>query len=121
MDQKILLYKVNSDELFNIGIVNSNELENHIEVICNLLDELHISKQFEIFNVSVDYEKPFQLIEIFNLMGPGNIELIGVKNFKNKADALNEKTSLEYEISKYPGTDVSSFLLFNLKLSNIMI
>lgn len=111
MDQKILLYKVNSDELFDIGIVNSNELENHIEVICNLLNELHISKQFEIFNVSVDYEKPFQLIEIFNLMGPGNIELIGVKNFKNRTDALNEKASLEYETDKYPGTDVSSFFV----------
>lgn len=111
MEQRILLYKIKTDELFDLGIVDSEKVRDYIHVISKLLNILHISKQYELFNVSVDYYRPFQLVEVFNLMAPNNVEIVSVTNFKSKEEALNKKCEAEYETSEYPGTNVSSYFV----------
>ena len=63
------------------------------------------------FYIHVDNKKPFRLVEVFNLMAPNEIKVTNVMHFDNLRDAKNKKAEIEYETSKYPGTDVNSYFV----------
>ena len=110
--QKILLYKVNTDELTSIGHCGSFDVAQQIKTVVNTtLNALNMKKQMKCFHIPVDNKKPFRLVEIFNLMSPDEIKITNVMHFDNLLDAENKKAELEYETSKYPGTDVNSYFV----------
>lgn len=110
--QKILLYKVDTDELTSIGHCNSFDVAQQIKaVVDTVLNALNIKEQMKCFYIPVDNKKPFRLVEVFNLMAPNEIKIINVTHFDNLRDAENKKAELEYEHSKYNGTDVSSYFI----------
>ena len=106
----IHLYKIDTDELISVGYCASiDEAEQILVVLHNTFDKLGMNKQIKCLCVPVDHSKPYRLIEVFNLMAPNEIKITNVMHFDNLRDALNKKAELEYETSKYPGTDVSSY------------
>ena len=110
--QKILLYKVNNDELTSIGHCGSFDVAQQIKTVVNTtLNALNMKKQMKCFHIPVDNKKPFRLVEIFNLMSPDEIKITNIMHFDNLRDAENKKAELEYEVSKYPGTDVNSYFI----------
>lgn len=110
--QKILLYKVDTDELTSVGYCASiDEAEQILIVLHNTFDKLGINNQIKCFCIPVDHGKPYRLVEVFNLMAPDEIKVTNVIHYDNVEDALNEKARIEYETSKYPGTDVNSYFV----------
>lgn len=74
-------------------------------------DKLGMDKQIKCLCVPIDHSKPCRLIEVFNLMAPDDIKVTNIIHYDNIEDALNEKARIEYETSKYPGTDVNSYFV----------
>lgn len=110
--QKILLYKVDTDELTSIGHCGSFDVAQQIKtVVDTTFNALNIKEKMKCFYIPVDNKKPFRLIEVFNLMAPNEIKITNVMHFDNLRDAENKKAELEYETSKYPGTDVNSYFV----------
>lgn len=108
----IHLYKVDTDELISVGYCASiNEAEQILTILHNTLDKLCMSNQIKCFHIPVDHSKPYRLIEVFNLMAPDDIKITNVIHYDKLNDALNEKAKIEYETSKYPGTDVNSYFV----------
>ena len=108
----IHLYKVDTDELISVGYCASiDETEQILTVLHNTFDKLGINNQIKCFCMPVDHSKPYRLIEVFNLMAHDEIKVTNVIHYDNVEDALNEKARIEYETSKYPGTDVSSYFV----------
>lgn len=108
----IHLYKVDTDELISVGYCASiDEAEQILTILHNTLDKLGMSNQIKCLCVPIDHSKPYRLIEVFNLMAPNKIKITNVMHFNNLRDAENKKAELEYEISKYPGTDVNSYFV----------
>lgn len=108
----IHLYKVDTDELISVGYCASiDEAEQILTILHNTLDKLGMSNQIKCFHIPVDHSKPYRLVEIFNLMAPDEIKVTNVIHYDNVEDALNEKARIEYETSKYPGTDVNSYFV----------
>lgn len=108
----IHLYKVDTDELIYVGYCASiDEAEQILTILYNTLDKLGMSNQIKCFYIPVDNKKPYRLIEVFNLMAPNEIKITNVMHFDNLRDAKNKKAELEYETSKYPGTDVNSYFV----------
>ena len=110
--QKILLYKVDTDELTSIGHCGSFDIAQQIKTVVNTtFNALNIKEKMKCFYIPVDNKKPFRLVEVFNLMAPNEIKITNVMHFNNLRDAENKKAELEYETSKYPGTDVNSYFV----------
>lgn len=108
----IHLYKVDTDELISVGYCASiDETEQILTVLHNTFDKLDMNNQIKCFCIPVDHSKPYRLIEVFNLMAPDEIKVTNVIHYDNVEDALNEKARIEYETSKYPGTDVNSYFV----------
>lgn len=108
----IHLYKVDTDELISVGYCASiDEAEQILTILHNTLDKLGMSNQIKCFCVPIDHSKPYRLVEVFNLMAPNDIKITNVMHFDKLDDALNEKAKIEYETSKYPGTDVNSYFV----------
>ena len=108
----IHLYKVDTDELISVGYCASiDETEQILTVLHNTFDKLGMNNQIKCFCMPVDHSKPYRLIEVFNLMAHDEIKVTNVIHYDNVEDALNEKARIEYETSKYPGTDVSSYFV----------
>lgn len=108
----IHLYKVDTDELISVGYCASiDETEQILTVLHNTFNKLGMDKQIKCFCIPVDHSKPYRLIEVFNLMAPDEIKVTNVIHYDNVEDALNEKARIEYETSKYPGTDVNSYFV----------
>ena len=108
----IHLYKIDTDELISVGYCASiDETEQILTILHNTLDKLGMSNQIKCFYIPVDHSKPYRLIEVFNLMAPDDIKITNVMHFDNLRDAENKKAGLEYETSKYPGTDVNSYFV----------
>ena len=108
----IHLYKVDTDELISVGYcASTDEAEQILVVLHNTFDKLGMDKQIKCLCVPVDHSKPYRLVEVFNLMAPYEIKVTNVIHYGNVEDALNEKTRIEYETSKYPGTDVNSYFV----------
>lgn len=108
----IHLYKVDTNELISVGYCASiDETEQILTVLHNTFDKLGMNNQIKCFCIPVDNSKPYRLIEVFNLMAPDEIKVTNVIHYDNIEDALNEKTRIEYETSKYPGTDVNSYFV----------
>lgn len=108
----IHLYKVDTDELISVGYCASiDEAEQILVVLHNTFDKLGMDKQIKCLCVPVDHSKPYRLVEIFNLMAPDDIKVTNVMHYDKVDDALNEKARIEYETSKYPGTDVNSYFV----------
>lgn len=110
--QKILLYKVDTNELTSIGhCISRFEAEQIMTVVYNTLEVLDIKKQIKLYYIPVNNTKPYRLVEVFTLMSPENIKITNVMHFDNIRDAENKKAEIEYECSKYDGTDVSSYFI----------
>lgn len=110
--QKILLYKVDTDELTSIGHCGSFDVAQQIKtVVDTTFNALNIKEKMKCFYIHVDNKKPFRLVEVFNLMAPNEIKVTNVMHFDNLRDAKNKKAEIEYETSKYPGTDVNSYFV----------
>lgn len=108
----IHLYKVDTDELISVGYCASiDEAEQILTILHNTLDKLGMSNQIKCFYIPVDHSKPYRLVEVFNLMAPDEIKVTNVIHYDNVEDALNEKARIEYETSKYPGTNVNSYFV----------
>lgn len=108
----IHLYKVDTNELISVGYCASiDETEQILTVLHNTFDKLGMNNQIKCFCIPVDHSKPYRLIEVFNLMAPDEIKVTNVIHYDNVEDALNEKARIEYETSKYPGTDVNSYFV----------
>lgn len=108
----IHLYKVDTDELISVGYCASiDETEQILTVLHNTFDKLGMNNQIKCFCIPVDHNKPYRLIEVFNLMAPDEIKVTNVIHYDNVEDALNKKAKIEYETSKYPGTDVNSYFV----------
>lgn len=108
----IHLYKVDTDELISVGYCASiDETEQILTVLHNTFDKLDMNNQIKCFCILVDHSKPYRLIEVFNLMAPDEIKITNVAYYDKLDDALNEKARIEYETSKYPGTDVNSYFV----------
>lgn len=108
----IHLYKIDTDELISVGYCASiDEAEQMLVVLHNAFDKLGMDKKIKCLCVPVDHSKPYRLVEVFNLMTPDDIKITNVMHFDNVEDALNEKARIEYETSKYPGTDVNSYFV----------
>lgn len=108
----IHLYKINTDELISVGYCASiDETEQILVILHNTFDKLGMDKQIKCLCVPIDHSKPYRLIEVFNLMAPNEIKITNVMHFNNLRDAENKKAELEYEVSKYPGTDVNSYFV----------
>lgn len=108
----IHLYKVDTDELISVGYCASiDEAERILVVLHNTLDKLDMSNQIKCLCIPVDNSKPYRLVEVFNLMAPDDIKITNVIHYDKLDDALNEKAKIEYETSKYPGTDVNSYFV----------
>lgn len=108
----IHLYKIDTDELISVGYCASiDETEQILTVLHNTFDKLGMNNQIKCFCIPVDHSKPYRLIEVFNLMAPDEIKVTNVIHYDNIEDALNEKTRIEYETSKYPGTNVNSYFV----------
>lgn len=108
----IHLYKVDTDELISVGYCASiDEAEQILTVLHNTFDKLGMNNQIKCFCIPVDHSKQYRLIEVFNLMAPDEIKVTNVIHYDNVEDALNEKARIEYETSKYPGTDVNSYFV----------
>lgn len=108
----IHLYKVDTDELISVGYCASiDEAEQILTILHNILDKLGMSNQIKCFCIPVDHSKPYRLVEVFNLMAPDDIKITNVIHYDKLDDALNEKAKIEYETSKYPGTDVNSYFI----------
>lgn len=108
----IHLYKVDTDELISVGYCASiDETEQILTVLHNTFDKLGMNNQIKCFCILVDHSKPYRLIEVFNLMAPDEIKVTNVIHYDNVEDALNEKARIEYETSKYPGTNVNSYFV----------
>lgn len=108
----IHLYKVDTDELISVGYCASiDEAEQILVILHNTFDKLGMDKQIKCLCVPVDHSKPYRLVEIFNLMAPDDIKVTNVMHFDNLHDAENKKAELEYEVSKYPGTDVNNYFV----------
>lgn len=110
--QKILLYKIDANELTSIGHCGSIDEAHQIKVVVhNTLTALDMNNKIKCFYIPVDNTKSCRLVEVFNLMAPDDIKITNVMHFKKLSDAENKKAELEYEVSKYPGTDVSSYFI----------
>ena len=108
----IHLYKVDTDELISVGYCASiDETEQILTILHNTFDKLGMNNQIKCFCIPIDHSKPYRLIEVFNLMAPDEIKVTNVIHYDNVEDALNEKARIEYEVSKYNGTDVSSYFV----------
>lgn len=108
----IHLYKVDTDELISVGYCASiDEAEQILTILHNTLDKLGMSNQIKCFCIPIDHSKSYRLVEVFNLMAPDDIKITNVIHYDNVEDALNEKARIEYETSKYPGTDVNSYFV----------
>ena len=108
----IHLYKVDTDELISVGHCASiDETEQILTVLHNTFDKLSMNNQIKCLCVPIDHSKPYRLIEVFNLMAPDDIKVTNVIHYDKLDDALNEKAKIEYETSKYPGTDVNSYFV----------
>jgi hypothetical protein len=108
----IHLYKVDTDELISVGHCDSiDETEQILTILHNTFNKLGMDKQIKCLCVPVDHSKPYRLVEVFNLMAPNKIKITNVIHFDNLRDAENKKAELEYETSKYPGTDVNSYFV----------
>ena len=108
----IHLYKVDTNELISVGYCASiDETEQILTVLHNTFDKLGMNNQIKCFCIPVDHSKPYRLIEVFNLMAPNDIKVTNVIHYNNVEDALNEKARVEYETSKYAGTDVNSYFV----------
>lgn len=108
----IHLYKVDTDELISVGYCASiDKAEQILVILHNTFDKLGMDKQIKCLCVPIDHSKPYRLIEVFNLMAPDEIKITNVMHFDNLRDAENKKAELEYEVSKYPGTDVNSYFV----------
>lgn len=108
----IHLYKVDTDELISVGYCASiDEAEQILTVLHNTFDKLGMNNQIKCFCIPVDHSKPYRLVEVFNLMAPDDIKVTNVIHYNNVEDALNEKARIEYETSKYPGTNVNSYFV----------
>lgn len=108
----IHLYKVDTDELISVGYcVSIDKTEQILTVLHNTFDKLGMNNQIKCFCIPVDHSKPYRLIEVFNLMAPDEIKVTNVIHYDNIEDALNEKARIEYETSKYPGTNVNSYFV----------
>lgn len=110
--QSILLYKIDTDELVSIGHCTSRfEAEQIMTVVYNTLEVLDIKKQIKLYYIPFNHTKPYRLVEVFNLMAPEEIKITNVTHFDDIRDAENKKAELEYETSKYDGTDVNSYFV----------
>lgn len=110
--QKILLYKIDADELTSIGHCGSIDEAHQIKVVVhNTLTALDMNNKIKCFYIPVDNTKSCRLVEVFNLMAPDDIKITNVMHFKKLSDAENKKAELEYEVSKYPGTNVNSYFI----------
>lgn len=110
--QKILLYKVDTDELTSIGHCGSFDVAQQIKAVVNTtFNALNMKEKMKCFYIPVDNKKPFRLVEVFNLMASSEIKITNVMHFDNLLDAENKKAEIEYECSKYNGTDVSSYFI----------
>lgn len=110
--QTIHLYKVDTDELISVGYCASiDEAEQILAVLNNTFNKLGMDKKIKCLCVPVDHSKSCRLVEIFNLMTPDDIKVTNVIHYDNVSDALNEKARIEYETSKYPGTNVNSYFV----------
>lgn len=108
----IHLYKVDTDELISVGYCASiDETEQILVVLHNAFDKLGMDKKIKCLCVPIDHSKSYRLVEVFNLMAPDEIKVTNVIHYDNIEDALNEKASIEYETSKYTGTDVNSYFV----------
>lgn len=108
----IHLYKVDTDELISVGYCASiDEAEQILVILHNAFDKLGMDKKIKCLCVPMDHSKSYRLIEIFNLMAPDDIKVTSVAHYDKLDDALNKKAELEYETSKYPGTDVNSYFV----------
>lgn len=108
----IHLYKVDTDELISVGYCASiDETEQILTVLHNTFNKLGMNNQIKCFCIPVDHGKPYRLVEVFNLMAPDEIKVTNVIHYDNVEDALNEKARIEYETSKYPGTNVNSYFV----------
>ena len=108
----IHLYKVDTDELISVGHCASiDETEQILTVLHNTFEKLGMNNQIKCLCIPIDHSKPYRLIEVFNLMAPDDIKVTNVMHFDNLRDAENKKAELEYETSKYPGTDVNSYFV----------
>lgn len=108
----IHLYKIDTDELISVGYCASiDEAEQILVILHNTFDKLGMDKQIKCLCIPIDHSKPYRLIEVFNLMAPNEIKITNVIHFDNLRNALNEKAKIEYETSKYPGTDVNSYFV----------
>ena len=108
----IHLYKIDTDELISVGHCASiDEAEQILVVLYNTFDKLSMDKQIKCLCILVDYSKPYRLVEVFNLMAPDEIKVTNVTCYDKLDDALNEKARIEYETSKYPGTNVNSYFV----------
>lgn len=108
----IHLYKIDADELISVGYCASiDEAKQILVVLHNIFNKLGMDKQIKCLCVPVDHSKPYQLVEVFNLMAPDDIKVTNVIHYDKLDDALNEKARIEYETSKYPGTDVNSYFV----------
>lgn len=108
----IHLYKVDTDELISVGYCASiDETEQILTILHNTFDKLGMNNQIKCFCIPVDHSKPYRLVEVFNLMAPDEIKVTNIIHYDNIKDAENKKAELEYETSKYPGTDVNSYFV----------
>lgn len=108
----IHLYKIDTDELFSVGYcVSIDETEKILVVLHNAFNKLGIDKQIKCLCIPIDHSKPYRLVEIFNLMAPDDIKVTNVTCYDKLDDALDEKARIEYETSKYTGTDVNSYFV----------
>nr|DAW83515.1 MAG TPA: hypothetical protein [Caudoviricetes sp.] len=108
----IHLYKIDIDELISVGYCASiDKAEQILVVLNNTFDKLGMDKKIKCLCVPVDHSKPYRLVEVFNLMTPDDIKITNVIHYDNIEDALNEKARIEYETSKYTGTDVNSYFV----------
>lgn len=108
----IHLYKIDTDELISVGYCASiDEAEQILVILHNTFDKLGMDKQIKCLCVPVDHSKSYRLVEVFNLMAPDDIKVTNVIHYDNEEDALNEKARIEYETSKYPGTDVNNYFV----------
>lgn len=108
----IHLYKIDTDELISVGYCASiDKAEQILVVLYNTFNKLGMDKQIKRLCVPIDHSKPYRLVEIFNLMAPDDIKVTNVIHYDKLDDALNEKARIEYETSKYPGTNVNSYFV----------
>lgn len=108
----IHLYKVDTDELISVGYCASiDKAEQILTILYNTLDKLGMNNQIKCFCIPVDHSKQYRLVEVFNLMAPDDIKITNVIHYDKLDDAENKKAELEYETSKYPGTDVNSYFV----------